>query len=524
MRRLRTIVAGALMLSAPALAPCAVGQVVVSPASVEVSLAAGERGEAEAVVTNEGAVAVDLFAVPMPEGGMPEDVGEVLLASTEANDPYGLAMTPGGRIFAADYSGHRTWEYTLELGRLPFFEHPHAGNNSRTLGLAWMPPEHTGHPEGTLWWMDTDADCSGSHCTVVGTLLIEGDLDGNVTGRTIELVTGPGIPGPISYDRGLPTKLAYDAEGADGAGLFYYLDGFNDALYAITVDGEVAESYPVDLIDFDSEGGGDIGFLEAGLNAVRGADGELYLDLGVVLPGEQYGDARVAVTDRWGRATGAETPLTRLEPPDGQGGLIRAMDVLRSRLDPSVMYLSVITGIGTDVRKWVVAIRAHPLPPRWLRVSPVAPRSLEIAPGETDTLTVRLSADGMEPGVYAGQVALRAGGPNGEEVASVPVTLTVTPGVDTEDGAEPEEASWLAVYPNPATASATVALTLEVTSEVRVVVYDVLGRAIAVLHVGPLGAGEHALTFESAHLPAGLYLVRAEGSGFSAAQRVTVVR
>src|SRR5690554_2541630 len=162
-------------------------------------------------------------------------------------------------------------------------------------------------------------------------------------------------------------------------------------------------------------------------------------------------------------------------------------------------------------------MRAHPLPPRWLRVSPVAPRSLEIAPGETDTLTVRLNTDGMEPGVYAGQVALRDGGPNGEEVASVPVTLTVTPGVDTEDGAEPEEASWLAVYPNPATASATVALTLEVTSEVRVVVYDVLGRAIAVLHVGPLGAGEHALTFESAHLPAGLYLVRAEGSRFNAA-------
>ena len=96
--------------------------------------------------------------------------------------------------------------------------------------------------------------------------------------------------------------------------------------------------------------------------------------------------------------------------------------------------------------------------------------------------------------------------------------------VDAE--AEPPETlgTRLEVYPNPSRGAATVALTLSEPSEVRVVVYDVLGRAVAVLHAGPLGAGEHALAFESAGLPAGVYLVRAEGSGFSAAHRLTVVR
>ncbi len=82
----------------------------------------------------------------------------------------------------------------------------------------------------------------------------------------------------------------------------------------------------------------------------------------------------------------------------------------------------------------------------------------------------------------------------------------------------------LEVYPNPAVTEAGVALTLAASSEVRVAVYDVLGRRVAVLHEGPLGAGEHVLRFDAQNLPAGLYLVRAEGEGFAAARRVTVVR
>src|SRR5690606_18588197 len=96
--------------------------------------------------------------------------------------------------------------------------------------------------------------------------------------------------------------------------------------------------------------------------------------------------------------------------------------------------------------------------------------------------------------------------------------------VDAE--AEPPETmgTRLEVYPNPSSGSTTVSLTLDAASEVRVAVYDVLGREVAALHAGPLGAGEHALAFESAGLPAGLYLVRVEGGGFAASQRVTVLR
>ncbi len=455
------------------------------------------------MVQNEGAMAVKLFAVPFPEGGIPEDVGEMLFSTEpgEAHYPYEMAMTSRGRLFVADDTGgHRTREYTPDLGYLRSFEHPQAnpGEYSRTLGLAWMPPEHApeGYSEGTLWWMDVGIDCDGPNCTVLSTLLIEGDLDGSPTDRTVELATGPGTTGPPSLDRGVPLSLAYDAEDE----LFYYIDWVNEDLYALDVDGEIAGGYPIALVDYDP---GDNELLQARLDASRSADGGRYLDYGVLLPGDEHYE-RVVVADRWGRSTGVETPLTRLESPDGQGKVVRVMGVLRSRIDPSVMYLAIFTQGENGAIDWIVAIRAAPLPPRWLRASPVAPRSLEIAPGEADTLTVRLNAEGMAPGVYHGQVSLREGGPNGEEAASVPVTLTVTEGTATEEGPG-ETSAALRVWPNPASR----VLHVEAPGAEEAVVFDVLGRKVLRARLG--GTADGLTEADVSGLPPGVYVVRAGG-------------
>ncbi len=71
----------------------------------------------------------------------------------------------------------------------------------------------------------------------------------------------------------------------------------------------------------------------------------------------------------------------------------------------------------------------------------------------------------------------------------------------------------VSVYPNPFAQSATVALTLGDETRVRVAVYDVLGREVAVLADGALAAGRHDLRLDGRGLPAGVYLVRAEAGG-----------
>ncbi|MEL7360955.1 MAG: T9SS type A sorting domain-containing protein [Bacteroidota bacterium] len=80
------------------------------------------------------------------------------------------------------------------------------------------------------------------------------------------------------------------------------------------------------------------------------------------------------------------------------------------------------------------------------------------------------------------------------------------------------------VYPNPTSGSATVRYGLDEASEVRVTVYDALGRQVAVLAEGTREAGWHTAVFNEATLASGVYVVRVEAAGAVASQRLTVLR
>ncbi|MEL6446122.1 MAG: T9SS type A sorting domain-containing protein [Bacteroidota bacterium] len=82
----------------------------------------------------------------------------------------------------------------------------------------------------------------------------------------------------------------------------------------------------------------------------------------------------------------------------------------------------------------------------------------------------------------------------------------------------------LTAAPNPFSTQTTLSLTLPAALDVEAVAYDVLGRRVAVLHEGVLAAGTHALTFEAARLPAGVYVVRVLGDDLALTRRVTLAR
>ncbi|MEO1726397.1 MAG: T9SS type A sorting domain-containing protein [Bacteroidota bacterium] len=81
-----------------------------------------------------------------------------------------------------------------------------------------------------------------------------------------------------------------------------------------------------------------------------------------------------------------------------------------------------------------------------------------------------------------------------------------------------------AAYPNPSSGGATVPLVLRDEAEVRVVVYDLLGREVARLAEGRLSAGGHLLALDASALAAGTYVVRASVDGVASTQRLTVAR
>ena len=68
-------------------------------------------------------------------------------------------------------------------------------------------------------------------------------------------------------------------------------------------------------------------------------------------------------------------------------------------------------------------------------------------------------------------------------------------------------------YPNPFSGSTTIGYEVPEHGRVRLAVYDVLGREVAVLLDGVRAAGVHEARFEAAHHASGLYLYRLEAGG-----------
>ncbi|MGB3544361.1 T9SS type A sorting domain-containing protein [Rubrivirga sp.] len=80
----------------------------------------------------------------------------------------------------------------------------------------------------------------------------------------------------------------------------------------------------------------------------------------------------------------------------------------------------------------------------------------------------------------------------------------------------------LSVAPNPTASTSTVRLSVLEAGPARVAVYDALGREVAALHDGVLGAGDHG--FSTSRLTPGLYVVRIEVQGHAETARFVVAR
>jgi len=81
-----------------------------------------------------------------------------------------------------------------------------------------------------------------------------------------------------------------------------------------------------------------------------------------------------------------------------------------------------------------------------------------------------------------------------------------------------------AAVPNPSSGAAAFAIYLDAPSAVRLSVHDVLGREVAVLADGPLGAGVHTARVRAGALPAGVYVARLRTPAGTSSQPLTVAR
>ncbi len=110
---------------------------------------------------------------------------------------------------------------------------------------------------------------------------------------------------------------------------------------------------------------------------------------------------------------------------------------------------------------------------------------------------------------------------NAEACAAAVMPVAIEPGPDGVPGTH----NLSAVYPNPFNPQARFTLEVAEQQNVRLAVYDALGREVATLYNGTLSAGPaHEFAIDGAGLPSGVYVVRATGEQFTDVRRVTLTK
>ena len=79
-------------------------------------------------------------------------------------------------------------------------------------------------------------------------------------------------------------------------------------------------------------------------------------------------------------------------------------------------------------------------------------------------------------------------------------------------------------HPNPFNPSTTITCSIPGEGEVRLAVYDLLGREVARLLDGTRPAGTYHVTFEAASLPSGMYVYQLQWNGAVLSRRMTLLR
>ena len=79
-------------------------------------------------------------------------------------------------------------------------------------------------------------------------------------------------------------------------------------------------------------------------------------------------------------------------------------------------------------------------------------------------------------------------------------------------------------YPNPFNPSTTIDFNLPASGEVKLAVYDLLGREVATLVNGRLEAGLHSVQFDASQLTSGIYMYRLQAGDQVQTRKLTLIQ
>ena len=139
---------------------------------------------------------------------------------------------------------------------------------------------------------------------------------------------------------------------------------------------------------------------------------------------------------------------------------------------------------------------------------------------------IEIAAVPLEAGVHIMRFEFDSpSDPNGWLLSLNYIDITESIGVDAEGGAGvPERLELRPNYPNPFATATRFAYALPTAEHVTVEVFNYVGQRVAVLTDEVREAGVHAVTFDAAALPSGMYFYRLTTPSFSKTRKMSLVR
>ncbi len=147
--------------------------------------------------------------------------------------------------------------------------------------------------------------------------------------------------------------------------------------------------------------------------------------------------------------------------------------------------------------------------------------------GESTSINLALSAEGLSPGTYRAEVLFR---PNFGSNQVVPVTLTVNQAASpVEQISQPNPGIRLAAAPNPFNPLTNLSVEMGQAGSVNLAIFDARGRLVKRLVERTLPAGSHTFSWNGRgengeQLPSGVYLARLRCSEGEAFRKLLLVR
>jgi hypothetical protein len=140
-----------------------------------------------------------------------------------------------------------------------------------------------------------------------------------------------------------------------------------------------------------------------------------------------------------------------------------------------------------------------------------------------DSLRLRMqTAGGVPNGIY--NIRVQGNGPNGTPVHERFITINVGFVGIAGNNQNPVEFNLFQNYPNPFNPATKISYSIPQTAEVKLVIFDMLGKEVTTLVSGKVTAGTHEAEWDASAYPSGVYFYKITAGSFTSVKKMILLK